>query len=68
MTDKHYHYVVIGDTAACCSLGIEFDADKIVKSYPQEETQVEVIGTFSTYEELGTNYYYLDASSLSVVE
>lgn len=65
-----YFFVVIADATACCSQGIEFIWDNGNKIYPDdfptEYTEVVVTGTFSSYDELGTTYYYIDADALSM--
>ena len=46
------------DATACCAQGLEFECkDKKVK-YPKEESQVEVVGTFETYQIDGDNNKY----------
>ena len=64
-----YFFVVIADATACCSQGIEFIWDNGNKVYPDdfpaEYTEVIVTGTFSSYDELGTTYYYIDADTLT---
>jgi hypothetical protein len=62
VTNSYYHYVLIEDAAACCQQGLEFiwDGDHIYPDdYPDIDTQIEVTGVFSSYEELGQTYYYL---------
>ena len=55
---KTYHFCIIKDATACCAQGLEFECkDKKVK-YPKEESQVEVVGTFETYQIDGDNNKY----------
>lgn len=61
-TNKHYHYVIIEDAAACCAQGIEFvwgDGSHVYPDeYPKNESRVEVEGTFETYKEDGDDRLY----------
>lgn len=61
-TNQYYHYVQIADAAACCAQGIEFvwqDGSHVFpESYPEEAAEIEVIGTFETYEETGDSNLY----------
>lgn len=60
-TEKNYHFIVIEDAEACCQQGLEFAlADGA--TYPPDGTRVTVEGTFKSYEELGTTYYYVSAA------
>lgn len=68
-TGKYYHAVIISDATACCSNGLEFVWDDNTHVYPDEypenNTIIELVGTFGSYEELGQTYYYLATNSLS---
>ena len=61
-TSTVYHYCVIKDALACCAQGLEFvveDKDASDKvEYPEEETEIEVKGTFETYKESGDDTLY----------
>lgn len=57
-TKKNYHYITVSDSTACCALDMEFRLAS-GQSYPERNEEVEVEGTFQSYEELGTTYYYL---------
>ena len=53
-TDLTYHYVIISDATQCCSQGIEFvwgDGDHDASEYPEQGTEIEVIGVYETYTE-----------------
>lgn len=57
-----YHYCVIQDALACCAQGLEFvvedgSAPDTVE-YPEEETEIEVKGTFETYKESDDDTLY----------
>jgi len=61
-TDRHYHFVLIEDAAACCRQGLEFiwnGEHSYPGDYPKDKTNVEVTGVFGRYDELGETYYYL---------
>jgi hypothetical protein len=69
-TGIYYHYVIISDATACCQSGLEFIWDDnshiYPKDYPENDTEIEVEGVFSTYEELGVTYYYLKTDEITV--
>ena len=53
-TANKYFYCVIQDATACCAQGIEFiltDDYKFPDDYPEEGTNVTVVGRFDTYME-----------------
>ena len=61
-TGKVYHYCVIKDALACCAQGLEFvvedESDSDTVEYPEEETEIEIKGTFETYKESGDDTLY----------
>jgi hypothetical protein len=64
-TEQYYRFIIIKDAAACCAQGMEFVFDG---GYPDENgAEIEAIGIFETYDELGTAYYRLNVSSLTVI-
>lgn len=71
-TSQYYFYVIIQDALACCSQGIEFiweDGSHVYPDeYPQDGSDVEVMGVFETYQEEGdeTIYCRLRNASLEV--
>ncbi len=68
-TGEYYHYVVIEDAAACCQQGFEFiwNGEHIFPDdYPSDGTEVEVIGIFDTYEELGRSYAYIATDEIKM--
>lgn len=73
-TKQYYHYIIIKDAAACCEQGMEFvweDGSHVYPDeYPEDETEVEVVGIFETYTEEGdTNEYcHLINAEMTVVE
>ncbi len=52
--NQTYYACIIKDATACCSQGIEFVLDE--GSYPPQNTDITVYGTFTTYKE-GKNQY-----------
>jgi len=66
-TGESYHFVIVADAAACCQQGIEFvwngPAD-----YPENLSQIEITGVFSSYESGGYTYYYLAADSVALLD
>lgn len=68
-TGKYYHYVIISDATACCSSGLEFiwddNSHKYPEEYPEDDTEIELVGRFNSYEELGQTYYYLATDSFT---
>lgn len=71
--NKYYHYVIIEDAAACCAQGMEFiwdDGSHIYPDeYPKNDSYVEVVGTFESYEEEGDGRLYcrLKESTFKVI-
>ncbi|SHI34166.1 hypothetical protein [Pseudobutyrivibrio xylanivorans] len=66
-TGKMYYACVIQDATQCCSQGLEFvlDEDKYsVEDYPAQGDEIEVKGTFATYEENGGQYLTMLDSQL----
>ena len=64
---KYYYYCVIQDATACCAQGIEFvwedGSHTDPEEYPADDTEIEVEGTFETYEEEGDPYMYCRLSN-----
>lgn len=69
-TDNYYHYVIIEDATACCTQGLEFIWDnnehQFPDEYPEDYTEVEIIGTFNKYEEEGQEFYYIAANDIVI--
>jgi len=69
-TEKYYHFVVISDATACCQNGIEFiwndNSHVYPDEYPENNTVIEVVGVFSSYEESGDTYYYLKTDGITI--
>lgn len=70
-TNLTYYYVIISDATACCQTGIEFIWDDNTHAYPEDypakESIIEIVGTFSSYEELGKTYYYISTEDITVL-
>jgi hypothetical protein len=69
-TGRYYHYVLIEDATACCSQGIEFVPGGDLSypdDFPAEGENVEMNGVYSSYDELGTTYYYLAVESIKTL-
>lgn len=61
-TNAIYYAVVIADTAACCSQGLEFvwkGEHSYPDDYPELGDEITVIGEFQLYEEEGNSYCHL---------
>ena len=70
-TGLYYHYVVIEDATACCQQGIEFvwnGEHAYPGGYPDNQTRIEVTGTFGSYDELGKTYYCILADDLTFLD
>ena len=66
-TNERYFACIIADAAACCSQGIEFslsDSYAYPDDYPDPESQITVMGTFTAYTENGMQYYKLSDAAL----
>lgn len=61
-TGKVYFYCLIADATACCTKGIEFklsDDYSYPNDYPDEGSQITIVGTFDTYEYNDFQFSYL---------
>lgn len=63
--NRSYHYVIIEDAAACCQGGMEFILNSS-GDYPEDGDRIEIAGVFKSYEEYGTEVYYLAVDSISL--
>ena len=69
-TGSYYHYVIIEDATACCQSGLEFiwkGEHSYPNDYPPDQTKIEVVGVFESYEELGRTYYNLSVDDISIL-
>ena len=70
-TGSYYHYVIVEDASACCQSGLEFiwkGEHNYPNDYPADQTKIEVVGVFESYEELGQTYYYLSVDDIGVLK
>lgn len=70
-TGLFYHFIVIEDATACCAQGLEFvisGEGASPSDYPEETADIELIGLFDCYEELGEIYYYLSTEGYTVLQ
>ena len=59
-TGRRHHYLAIEDDSGCCTQWIEFVlSDVSAENYPSENTNIEITGVFSSYEEQDDIFYYL---------
>ena len=69
---QYYHCVYIADAAACCAQGLEFvweDGNHVYPDeYPEDESTIEVVGTFETYKEEGDDTLYCRLSNATLSE
>ena len=59
---KNYFYCIIEDALACCAQGLEFslaDAPAYPEGYPEEGSQITVVGTVEFFEENGFRHLRL---------
>ncbi len=67
----YYNYCFISDAAGCCSQGIEFamgEEYKYPNDFPDDDTDITVIGTFETYMEDGKTFCHLKECEMQVIE
>lgn len=64
-TDKTYYACVIADATACCQQGLEFEVsnEKDVANLINNDN-IEVVGTFNTYNEGELQYFHLTNTSV----
>ena len=65
-----YHFVVIQDAAGCCPQGLEFiwnGEHRYPEDYPENMTEIEVVGIYDSYDEYGKTYYYLAVEDIAVL-
>lgn len=71
-TKNYYHYIIIKDAQACCESGMEFiwddNAHIYPDDYPEEGTEIEIVGTILGYTEEDYNYYYVNTDEIKICE
>ena len=67
----NYFFVIIPDATACCESGMEFiwsGEHTFPDDYPEVETEIEISGVFSSYQENGNPYFYIKTDEVKVVK
>jgi len=61
-----FHYIIVEDETACCVESLEFIwiGERI---YPDDDTIIEVVGKFESYENLGDIYYRLAVENITIL-
>lgn len=71
-TNQNYYYATIYDEVMCCQAGVEFiwdeNSHKYPDEYPSEGEQIEIEGVFSSYEEEGETFHYLNIKGIEKVK
>lgn len=66
---KTYYTVTILDATECCAIGVEFILkDTDFKDYPEDGTEVEVVGQFITYTENTNTYATLSNAIMKILK
>jgi len=55
-----YHYIIVEPADPCCMQGLELAWPDQEDTYPEPYAKLAVTGAFSSYEDKGLTYYYLD--------
>ena len=69
-TGEDYFSCVIADATACCAQGIEFvwaGEHSYPDDYPPLDSEIEVSGTFTRYEQEGQVFYHVSDASLEQI-
>ncbi|NLG24356.1 MAG: hypothetical protein GX558_03305 [Clostridiales bacterium] len=66
-TGQVYHFVVVADATECCAQGLEFRLPGEAPAYPAPGAEIEIVGTYASYEEDGLEYVRIEASALEVL-
>ena len=68
-TKQYYHFVIVADATACCQQGLEFvwNGEHGISEYPEPLTEIEIVGVFGLYDELGNTYCYLAVDEIPVL-
>lgn len=64
---RYYPSVVVTDATACCAQGMEFVLEgepTYPDGYPQPDSDIVVVGTFETYEDMGMTFCRLARASI----
>ena len=69
-TERTYYTCIIQDATACCAQGIEFEwaGDHVYPDdFPEIDAEIEVTGTFTSYEEDGMEFYTVAEADLDTI-
>lgn len=69
-TDSYYYYIVVADTASCCQQGLEFiweGEHTYPDDYPENGTEIEIVGVYGQYTELNVTYNYLSVENIKTI-
>jgi hypothetical protein len=69
--DEAYHFVLVEGADPCCPEGLMFvwnGNHTYPDDYPEEGTEIEIIGIFKSYDGFDFEYYYFDVDDLVVSE
>ena len=65
-SDTYYFACIVQDATACCAQGIEFEGDYIYpRDYPDEGSEITVLGTFEIYQEGAYSYCRLKDAEMT---
>ncbi|MFV0479988.1 MAG: hypothetical protein ACK5LZ_05410 [Anaerorhabdus sp.] len=70
-TGSYDHYIIIKDALACCATGLDFllqESDSNLELYPEQGSNIELIGEYKQYENYDYDRYYLSAEVAQVIE
>ena len=69
--NNFYNYCLVADATACCQQGLEFyctDGHEVYPDdFPEDGTEVEVVGVFEMYEEEGYVYTRLNYANMDII-
>ena len=65
-SDTYYFACIVQDATACCAQGIEFEGDYIYpRDYPDEGSEITVLGTFEIYQDGAYSYCRLKDAEMT---
>jgi hypothetical protein len=69
--DQNFYYIIIFDALECCQEGLEMifpESYTFPEDYPSQDEEIEVIGTLSSHNDYGVEYYYLSVEEINVLQ
>ena len=68
-TKQYYHFVIVADATACCQQGLEFiwNGEHDISEYPEQLTEIEIVGVFGLYDEQENTYCYLTVDNIQAL-